>query len=201
MVKMWCGYVMTKADQMKNSTNDSAKEIKIKASDKLKHSGWMALQKFKWTWCFSRWTRWLMLFLSLWLPLRCVAAADVTLFSFGRSICPRFASLYILIIRDYHLSAFIVPFTVCETDETNQRFKIKVYCTLREHRSFCLCLCAFFSSFIYGRALTMCAEVISFNLCNQRGHIIIIIVIYPTFFLFLSRPFLFLCSFKSFGQP
>ena len=39
MDKMWCGYVMTKADQMKNSTNDSAKEIKIKASDKLKHSG------------------------------------------------------------------------------------------------------------------------------------------------------------------
>lgn len=115
------------------------------------------------------------------------ADADATLFSFGRSICPRFASLYILIIRDYHLSAFIVPFTVCETDETKQRFKIKVYCTLREHCSYCLSF-----SFIYGRALTMCAEVISFNLCNQRGHIIIIIVIYPTFFLSLILNFFFL---------
>lgn len=41
MGKMWYGYVMTKPDQMKNGTNDSVKEIKIKASDKLKHSGWM----------------------------------------------------------------------------------------------------------------------------------------------------------------
>lgn len=38
--------------------------------------------------------------------------------------CPRFTSLYILIIRDYHLSAFIVA--LCAKRDEKQRFKIKV---------------------------------------------------------------------------
>lgn len=52
-----------------------------------------------------------------------------------RDICPRFASLYILIIHDYHLSVFIVCGSAdCANHRhtRSKRFKIKVYCTRYE---------------------------------------------------------------------
>lgn len=118
----------------------------------------------------------------------CNRAADVTLFSltpFGWvavfvHVSHSFTYLLSVIII-YQRSLCGSTFSVANRNE-KQRFKIKVYWTLRAV-AFCVPLCLF----IYGWTLTtwcvyrMYAEVISFNLCNQCGHIIIITVIYPTF--------------------
>lgn len=128
-----------------------------------------------------------MLFLSLWLPLPLLLLLLMWLSSHLVVVFVHVSHRF-----TYLLSVIIIyQRSLCRSlcaKPTRRTKGLRSKCNVRYANivcSFCLSFCVF-STFIYGRALTMCAEVISFNLCNQRGHIIIIIVIYPTFFLFLS---------------